>query len=156
MLQILVVATMLLAGLFVLVKGRLEVSKNRVLPAQAGRTLGAVFLALSALPILLPVEIGVIAMLAAFFVACGFAFWKSEPVAAGRSGAPESARTGPSRGKQLVGAKCPECTKRIMTETEARTCKTCGAAVHRECHRAHREHAHGAAPKPEPVAAEQG
>ena len=153
MLQILVVVTMLGAGLLVLIKGKLQVSKSRALVAPAGRALGVTFMALSALPVVLPVETGLYAMLGAFFVACAVAFATSKPTPEAVERAADSLRTGPSRGDQIVGATCAKCSKRIMTEHEGRPCRNCGSPVHRGCHRAHRESAHGVRPNDKAQAA---
>lgn len=153
MLQILVVVTMLGAGLAVLVKGKLQVTAKRVLPQGAGRILGATFMALSLLPVVLPVDIGLYAMLGAFFVACAVAFQVSQPApGATAGGRGDSSRSGPSRGEQIVGAPCAKCSKKIMTEHEGRPCRVCGAPVHRACHRAHRDDAHAAAEAAAPAA----
>jgi endogenous inhibitor of DNA gyrase (YacG/DUF329 family) len=145
MLQILVVLLMVAAGAFVVFSGEVRVDRHRVLPVSTARPLGIVFLGLATLPILLPVESGVVAMLVAFFVACGVALaFGSTRCAAGEAGGKaENARSGASLGVQRVGARCPQCERKIMTETESRSCAECGKPVHRDCHSAHRAAAHG-------------
>lgn len=51
-------------------------------------------------------------------------------------------RTGPSRGRQLVGEACAACGENIMVNLEGAWCERCATPIHADCRSAHEKSAH--------------
>ncbi len=75
MLQIVLV----IGGVYLLIRGKLKASKNRVVTAKTARIVGAVFIIAASLPIFFG-QLGVIAMLILAFVSAFISFLTSKKV----------------------------------------------------------------------------
>jgi hypothetical protein len=140
MLQILVVILFVAAGLALLTRSELAATRTRVVRGSKLTALGIATCALAALPVVMDVLLGTALAIGAFLVSAAFAIASSPPEPAAE---PPPARA--SLGRQVVGARCASCDKRITMDAEARACPVCKEPVHRACLDAHRSATH---PKP--------